>query len=653
MPSLTDRDIAEDAGIASGEAARRLAQEGANEVPERRTPSWVAFATYFWSPSACLLEVVAVLFGALQRMNELWLTLGLLLANAVIGSAFSQRASHADTSRRARVRVGSYVRRDGNWSLVPAATLVRGDLVRVRAGDIVPADVRLVTGLVILDTRTNTGSSLAVERWVKDVIHAGSLVRRGESMGVVVATGTRTRYGRAVELVSQAAPTLRIQHAASRASHQMLAAGCVTAVVGVGLASLDAAPLDDACALALLLLVSAAPATLSIAIAATMSSSAARLAERGALVTRVNVLEDAARLDMLCMDAFASLDARERARELDGMGVSIKLLTAAALPVAEGAAAALGVGPIVPVSDFRRNQRLIHDHAGLADALPDDELNAVRRLQEAEHVVGVTGEGVDDYRTLRQADVGIATRESVDVAKAAAGVLLTGEEGLGAIIDLVRASRDAHHKVLTWVVDWLSRCVLIAGFLAATLTFTDRLVMSPTGLLLLLLLTDLVRPALATDRVPTDPRPETNDDRARLVVAIALGAAQVVEALGALAIGATVFDLAESSEVLATFSFELLLFFSIFSFLSIREGRAFWRSAPSLTLGLGLGAVAVAGLSLGMFGGLDVQPLSVAQLAFIVGAALVSCLGINDVLKTSLLVTAAPVRVTTEQAIAG
>jgi hypothetical protein len=102
-------------------------------------------------------------------------------------------------------------------------------------------------------------------------------------------------------------------------------------------------------------------------------------------------------------------------------------------------------------------------------------------------------------------------------------------------------------------------------------------------------------------------------------------------------------------------SFELLVFFSIFSVLSIREHRAFWRSAPSLTLtlALGLGLIAIASLSLGMLGGLGVQPLSVAHLAFIVGAALVSCLGINDALKTSLLTTVAPVRVTNEHAPAG
>jgi len=333
-------------------------------------------------------------------------------------------------------------------------------------------------------------------------------------------------------------------------------------------------------------------------------------------------------------------DSRGLIDELRALGVAVKMLTGDALPVARAFAGRLGLGEIVGAAELHAavggTASLVQRSGGIAEVFPEDKFLAVKALQAAGSVVGMTGDGVNDAPALRQAEVGIAVSGATDVAKGAASVVLT-TEGLGGIVDLVRNGRAIYQRVLTWIINKVSSAVLKAGFVVVAFLATGRFVISALGMLLLVFMTDFVKVALSTDRVRASVAPETWDVGSLAGLALPLGMAMLLEALGLLAFGWRLFDLGGHPGQLRTFAFQTLLFFALFSMVSIRERRRFWASRPSAILGAALLADALVGILLGLAGLAELRPLPPAHTALIVGFALVSCLGINDALKCQLL----------------
>jgi magnesium-transporting ATPase (P-type) len=267
---------------------------------------------------------------------------------------------------------------------------------------------------------------------------------------------------------------------------------------------------------------------------------------------------------------------------------------------------------------------------------PEDKFLLVKTLQEGGHVVGMTGDGVNDGPALRQAEVGIAVSGATDVAKGAASVVLT-TEGLVSIIDLVGIGRATYQRVLTWIINKVSRTILKAGFVVVAFLVTGRFVISALGMVLLVFMTDFVKISLSTERVSPSKQPESWNIRPLVTVAVVLGLVMLGEALGLLAFGWHRFHLDVSSGQLQTFSFVTLLFFALFSIVSIRERRAFWASRPGWVLTAALAGDACVGLAIATFGVGELQPLALGPTTLIVGYALVCSLGPNDVLKSMLI----------------
>ncbi len=291
-------------------------------------------------------------------------------------------------------------------------------------------------------------------------------------------------------------------------------------------------------------------------------------------------------------------DSRRLIDELRSLGIKVEMLTGDALPVAREIARVLGLGEIRRAPERARRaeggarRRADLAGGGFAEVFPEDKFLVVKSLQAAGHVVGMTGDGVNDAPALRQAEVGIAVSGATDVAKGAASAVLT-TEGLVNIVDLVKNGRATYQRVLTWIVNKVSRSILKAGFVVIAFLVTGKFVISALVMLLLVCLTDVTHIALATDRVEPSQKPETWNIGPLVRVAVVLGVLTLIEALGLLAFGWRRFGLSDDAGLLQTFTFQTFLFFALCSLVSVRERRAFWRSRPSAALAASLAAAAI------------------------------------------------------------
>ena len=211
------------------------------------------------------------------------------------------------------MQVSARVRRDSNWQVVPSRELVPGDIVRVRPGDIIPADVKLLTGALTVDQSALTGESKDADKAFGDVLSSGSVVRRGEGNGVVMLTGAKTYFGRTTELVQQARPKLHIEAVVAKVVRWLFVIVGALLCVVVVLSLIRGAPLLEMVPLMLVLLMSAVPVALPVMFTVSMAVGSKELAKRGVLVTRLSAAEDAATMDVLCVDKTGTITMNQLA----------------------------------------------------------------------------------------------------------------------------------------------------------------------------------------------------------------------------------------------------------------------------------------------------------------------------------------------------
>jgi H+-transporting ATPase len=337
-------------------------------------------------------------------------------------------------------------------------------------------------------------------------------------------------------------------------------------------------------------------------------------------------------------------DAKQLIATLFDLGVPVKMLTGDALPVALEIGQGVGLPNIRRVADLKAASTAAGNEAvdllagadGFAEVYPEDKYIVVQHLQAAGHVTGMTGDGVNDAPALRQAEVGIAVSTATDVAKGAASVVLT-EAGLTNIVALVEQGRTIYQRILTWIINKISRTILKAAFVAIAFVVTGKFVVSAFAMLLLVFLTDFAKISLATDNVRPSNKPETWNIGGFIAVSVVLGLAMVAETLLLLWIGWTKFGLATNNNALYTFSFLMLLYFAVFSVVSARERRWFGATLPSETFLFAIAADAITGTVLTFVGLPGLMPLPWWQTLAVFVYAMASCLVLNDAIKVAMI----------------
>jgi H+-transporting ATPase len=320
------------------------------------------------------------------------------------------------------------------------------------------------------------------------------------------------------------------------------------------------------------------------------------------------------------------------------------MLTGDALPVASEIARGVGLVNIRRVTDLKaassqpgnKEVDLLAGADGFAEVYPEDKYIVVKHLQAAGHVTGMTGDGVNDAPALRQAEVGIAVSTATDVAKGAASVVLT-EPGLTNIVVLVRHGRAIYQRILTYIINKISRTILKTAFVAIAFVVTGKFVMSAFAMLLLVFITDFAKISLATDRVRPSNKPESWNIGRLINVSVVLGVLMVGEALVLLLLAWPRFGLAANDSLLYTFSFLTLLYFAAFSIVSARERRWFWATMPSKAVVAAVLTEVLLGTGVTYAGFSGLVPLPWWQTLSLFGCVMASCLVVNDALKVAMV----------------
>jgi len=311
LPSeLAQTDL--DHGLDPAEVEVRRARFGPNALEERHRSGLRRLFSFFWGPIPWMIEAAAILSGLAHRWEELGIIVAMLLINAGVGYFEEQKADTAIEALKARLALRARVLRSGRWGEIAAEELVPGDVVRVRLGNVVPADLVLRgAGFLSVDQSALTGESLPVDRKAEDPAYSGSIVRMGEMTGVVTATGMRTFFGRTARLVETAGARSHFQQAVLRIGNFLIAVTCALVVLILLVALRRHAPFVETLLFALILTVAAIPVALPAVLSVTLAAGASRLAGMKAIVSRLVSIEEMAGMDVLCSDKTGTLTRNE------------------------------------------------------------------------------------------------------------------------------------------------------------------------------------------------------------------------------------------------------------------------------------------------------------------------------------------------------
>lgn len=295
-------------GLNTAEAKRRVADFGCNELALAKTNPLLKFLAYFWGPIAWMIEAAALLSALVRHWEDFAIILVLLVGNAVVGFWEEFQAGNVIAALKAKLALQARVKRDGAWASIPARELVPGDLIRIRLGDIAPADAKLLSGAPVeVDQSALTGESLPVSRGIGDTVYSGSSAKRGEADAIVYATGAHTFFGKTAHLVETAHTVSHFQRAVLKIGDFLIVVAVALVAMILLVALFRGDRIGTSLQFALVLTVAAIPVAMPTVLSVTMAVGARILARKQAIVTRLAAIEELAGMDVLCSDKTGTL----------------------------------------------------------------------------------------------------------------------------------------------------------------------------------------------------------------------------------------------------------------------------------------------------------------------------------------------------------
>ncbi|GAB3120701.1 plasma-membrane proton-efflux P-type ATPase [Glaciibacter psychrotolerans] len=770
-------------GITQADATAALARYGPNEIAEKKANAILKFLGYFWGPIPWMIEAAVILSAVVGHWPDFFIILVLLLANAVVGFTEERQAGNAVAALKAQLAITATVKRDGTWAEHPARDLVPGDVIRVRLGDIVPADVRLLAGdPVEVDQSALTGESLPVTLKAGDAAYSGSIMRQGETDGLVYATGAGTYFGATARLVQEARSVSHFQRAVLKIGNFLIILAVVMVALIVAVATFRGDPILTTIQFALVLLVAAIPVAMPTVLSVTMAVGARLLAKKQAIVTRLSAIEELAGVDILCSDktgtltqnkltlgdpyavsgvdasrvvldaalasraedkdtidlavlggvsveqnlsdyqvtdfqpfdpvhkrtearvtpthgaafrvakgapqviqamctdaatlkpsidkavgefaarGFRSLgvaradedgewkfqgvlplfdppreDAQATIAEAGRMGVAVKMVTGDQLAIAKETAKKLGMGTnILDAADLGDSHTTestetigsIETADGFAQVFPEHKFHIVDVLQKSGHIVGMTGDGVNDAPALKEADCGIAVSGATDAARAAAAIVLM-TPGLSVIIDAIKESRRIFQRMNSYAIYRIAETLRVLLFMTAAILIFNFYPLTAIMIVILALMNDAAILSIAYDNVRYKKSPEKWNMRLVLSISTVLGIMGPIAAFGLFYLGEEVFHLGRPQ--LQTMMYLMLSVAGHLTIFLTRTRGPFWSQRPARILVIAVFGTQAIATCFALFGIL-MTPLPGGWVAFVWGYAVVWAL-INDRVK--------------------
>jgi H+-transporting ATPase len=632
-------------GLTATKASELLARVGPNALPDTTLHPLAQATKKFWAPVPWMLEAAMALELILHDFTEAAVIAVLLVFNAGIGLYQEGRAHTTLAALKSRLALNASVRRDGAWEIIAASQVVPDDVVKLSLGAVVPADVRIIEGAVLLDQSSLTGESEPVELGAGAETFAGALVQRGEATAQVTQTGPRTKFGNSAELVRTARVESSQQKVVIRVVRNIALFNAVVILVLVGYAIVNGLRWSAIIPLVLTAILAATPVALPATFTLAAALGASTLGKLGVLPTRLSAVDEAASVDVLCVDKTGTLTKNKLAvdsvqamsgyeearvltyatlasdeggqdpvdeairemglqhgmkkppalvkfvpfdptkklseatitvgdaksvrvvkgafdtvialakpsasgsalvKELEGrglrvlavaegsngnpmtllglialsdpprsdsadlicelktMGVRTVMATGDAATTAGIVAHAVGLeGKVCPAGPLPTTVRP-EDFAVFAGIFPEGKYDLVKSFQKSGHTVGMCGDGANDAPALRQAQMGIAVSTATDVAKSAAGIVLT-TAGLGGVVAAIREGRLTYQRILTYTLNSFTKKITNVLFITLGLLITGHAILTPMLMVIIMITGDFLGMSVTTDNV----RPST------------------------------------------------------------------------------------------------------------------------------------------------
>jgi H+-transporting ATPase len=671
-------------GLSSEAAAARLRRYGPNALAEEERSVVLEFLSHFWAPIPWMIEAALALTAITERWADFGIIAALLLLNGLVGFWEEHQAARAIEALKERLAKRARVRRDGEWQVVPAESIVPGDLLAVERGDVIPADGRIVAGAADTDESVLTGESLPVSKREGEDVYSGTVVSRGSPAIRVLATGPATEFGRTAELTEERGPQSHFQAAIFSIGKYLIGIALVLVGVIVAVSLLRGTGLTTTLEFALVVTIASIPVALPAVLSVTMAVGARYLARHEAVVSHLPAVEEMSGVDVLCADKTGTITRNElaiadvavvaegsdreevlreaaltaerdghdpidaavlsalgespggcqvlefepfdadrkraeaRVREATGatyrvakgavqaildlaggsapnadllaaataefarkgqralavaraddgawrfsgvlaiadppredsrqtleqareLGVEVKMVTGDRVEIAREIAAEVGMGQ--EVLESGAIERLggdelagrVEEADGFAQVVPEDKHRIVKALQSRGHIVGMTGDGVNDAPALSRADAGIAVSGATDAARAAADIVLLSA-GLSVIVEAIHRAREVFRRMTNYAIYRITETIRVVLFVTVSIVVFDFFPVTPIQIVLLAILNDAAILTIAYDRVQPSPRPERWDLREVLTIATVLGLAGVIESFSLLGI---------------------------------------------------------------------------------------------------------------------
>jgi H+-transporting ATPase len=295
-------------GLTDENAEKYLREHGYNEITEHKKNPVLKFFSYFWGPIPIMIEIAAILSLVVNHYTDFGIIMTLLLMNTLIGFWHDNKADNAIESLKKRLAPKARVKRNNKWKIIPSRELVPGDIVRLRLGDIIPADVQLIDGDYLeCDESALTGESLPVEKHILDSSYSGSVVTKGEMEAVVTATGLDTYFGKTAKMVDEGEKKSHFEQAVIRIGNYLIVLAGVLVAIILLVALFRHDNLMETLRFAMVLTVASIPVALPAILTVTMAIGALNLARKKVIVSRLAAIEELAGMDVLCSDKTGTL----------------------------------------------------------------------------------------------------------------------------------------------------------------------------------------------------------------------------------------------------------------------------------------------------------------------------------------------------------